>query len=253
MSSSIEHENDPPLSARQLRQQFKQSQATETHLRLFHLLGHDLFDQGWNMQSAEALLHALCSFTSAEHGLIAIELSGVLQIHAQVGRTLPVGSRVPMMGILGSILKTPVNFQLAEFKKTPFWTYEDTQMHECLIPLANNKNSVGLLALSGKKLALNEPELHTLKSLAGLLASVLSKSSGQQSTVDRSILERLTPREREILALLPGGPSNAQIGAILGIAAGTAKIHVERVINKLGVKDRTQAAVKAVELGYRAE
>jgi DNA-binding NarL/FixJ family response regulator len=52
--------------------------------------------------------------------------------------------------------------------------------------------------------------------------------------------------------MLPAGLSNKELGHKLGIASGTVKIHVERILNKLGVKDRTQAAVKAVELGYRS-
>ena len=60
---------------------------------------------------------------------------------------------------------------------------------------------------------------------------------------------RLTPREREVLNLVVMGNTNKEIGATLTITAGTAKSHVERIIRKLGVTDRTQAAVRAVTLG----
>jgi len=70
-------------------------------------------------------------------------------------------------------------------------------------------------------------------------------------TGDRSpafaALERLTPREREVLDALAGGRTNKEIALALGITPGTVKTHVERVIGKLGVRDRTQAAVIAVE------
>ena len=91
------------------------------------------------------------------------------------------------------------------------------------------------------------------QAVSGLFALAIAQMQGPApSEVDMSVIESLTPREREIFALLPGGLSNIELGRTLGISPGTAKIHVERILNKLGVKDRTQAAVKAVELGYKA-
>jgi DNA-binding NarL/FixJ family response regulator len=60
----------------------------------------------------------------------------------------------------------------------------------------------------------------------------------------------LTPREREVLTLLTTGQTNQQIAHSLNISKGTAKVHVERIIRKLEVSDRTQAAVRAIELGF---
>jgi DNA-binding NarL/FixJ family response regulator len=51
------------------------------------------------------------------------------------------------------------------------------------------------------------------------------------------------------LQLLASGQTNQEIAQTLGISKGTAKVHVERIIRKLGVSDRTQAAVRAIELG----
>jgi DNA-binding NarL/FixJ family response regulator len=61
--------------------------------------------------------------------------------------------------------------------------------------------------------------------------------------------EALTPREAEVLQLLATGQTNQQIAETLVISKGTVKVHVERIIRKLGVSDRTQAAVRAIELG----
>jgi DNA-binding NarL/FixJ family response regulator len=61
--------------------------------------------------------------------------------------------------------------------------------------------------------------------------------------------ERLTPREREVLALVARGRTNREIARALQLSAGTVKVHVEHIIAKLGVSDRTQAAVQAIELG----
>lgn len=60
-------------------------------------------------------------------------------------------------------------------------------------------------------------------------------------------LERLTPREREVLDALASGATNKEIAIALGSTPGTVKTHIERLIGKLGVRDRTQAAVIAVE------
>lgn len=59
----------------------------------------------------------------------------------------------------------------------------------------------------------------------------------------------ITTRELEVLRLLAQGRTNPQIAQSLAISRGTAKIHVQHIIAKLGVSDRTQAAVRAIELG----
>ncbi len=64
-----------------------------------------------------------------------------------------------------------------------------------------------------------------------------------------SNLALLTEREREILALLARGASNREISETLYIASGTVKNHLSNILGKLGVRDRTQAALKARELG----
>jgi NarL family two-component system response regulator LiaR len=61
--------------------------------------------------------------------------------------------------------------------------------------------------------------------------------------------EQLTPREREVLALIGRGFANKRIALELGIAEKTVKTHVGNVLSKLGVADRTQAALYAARLG----
>ena len=60
----------------------------------------------------------------------------------------------------------------------------------------------------------------------------------------------LSAREVEILPLLARGLSNPEIARCLTISKHTVRTHVEHILAKLGVSDRTHAAVRAIELGY---
>lgn len=63
----------------------------------------------------------------------------------------------------------------------------------------------------------------------------------------------LTKREQEILALVAAGKSNQEISQKLYIAPGTVRVHVHAILQKLEVRDRTQAAVLAIQKGLVAE
>jgi DNA-binding NarL/FixJ family response regulator len=60
---------------------------------------------------------------------------------------------------------------------------------------------------------------------------------------------RLTPRERDVLTEIAHGRSNREIARALGLAEKTVKTHVSAILTKLGVQDRTQAALYAVRTG----
>jgi two-component system, NarL family, response regulator len=66
---------------------------------------------------------------------------------------------------------------------------------------------------------------------------------------ERMMRSNLTAREIEILKMLSKGPTNKQIGRALGISENTVKNHVNSIIEKLEVSDRTEAATTAIQRG----
>jgi len=64
-----------------------------------------------------------------------------------------------------------------------------------------------------------------------------------------ALLEPLTTRETEVMRLVAGGCSNREIAEALGAAEATVKVHVSSILSKLGVRDRVQAVLRALDAG----
>ncbi|MBW4693831.1 MAG: response regulator transcription factor [Lyngbya sp. HA4199-MV5] len=90
-----------------------------------------------------------------------------------------------------------------------------------------------------------------------LLNAIHIVHSGQQyippevaaKLVQRMKNPELSDREREVIDLMADGLTNHDIGAALNITESTVKFHINRILSKLGVSDRTQAVVKALKRG----
>jgi two-component system, NarL family, response regulator len=70
-----------------------------------------------------------------------------------------------------------------------------------------------------------------------------------EKLAERASYTALTERELQVLRLMAQGKSNQEIGSDLFIAEGTVKFHINHILNKLGVNDRTQAVITALKRG----
>lgn len=78
------------------------------------------------------------------------------------------------------------------------------------------------------------------KRISGEVAARLAEHMGE---------ERLTPREKDVLAQVAAGGTNREIGDLLGISEETVKVHVKHIMEKLGAGDRTEAVTIAIRRG----
>jgi DNA-binding NarL/FixJ family response regulator len=97
--------------------------------------------------------------------------------------------------------------------------------------------------------------VHTVAAGDALLSpaitrTVIDRAGAQPAGAEAAAeLEELTPREREVLALVAQGLSNGEIAASLVIEESTVKTHVKHVLGKLSLRDRVQAVIFAYESG----
>ena len=89
----------------------------------------------------------------------------------------------------------------------------------------------------------------------GMLAPAVTRrliqafAKGAPAVGTSEVLDKLTPRELEVLTLIAAGLTNAEIGGKLGVAVGTVKTHVNALLTKIGARDRVQATIIAYDLG----
>jgi DNA-binding NarL/FixJ family response regulator len=114
-------------------------------------------------------------------------------------------------------------------------------------------------ALEGEFPLNQELAMHVIHNLVGGGAQGATQGASpppqlppHEERPESSLPKPLARRELEVLRLLARGKTNQEIAQRLGLSALTVKTYVQRIIGKLGVSDRTQAAVRAAELGLLA-
>lgn len=253
----------PPVTARELRQRYREAESGSARLGLLQHACRMLVEHDQPAAILSGILACALRQLTLEDGAVLVHEAGLLNVQASAGAVLPVGARVHAAGVLATVLKPPLRPSLRQAV--------DSRLHlgptprlglELLLPLPARGHGGGagtgaggvLALLSPRDLPLPDPaDLEVLQAMAALLASVQWLAIRRRPRANQkeaaSRMAALTPREQQVLALLPRGLSNAEMGVELGISAGTAKIHVERILQKLGVSDRIQAAVRATEWG----
>lgn len=246
-------------SARTWRSRMRGAESDAGRLRLLEVAANALAEESCAKTAlASALNHAL-RFLAADSGLVLSSDGGALTVIASQGAVLPVGARILVGGVLATVLRPPFQFVLREHieSRLRLGRQPDVAL-ELLLPLRLGGAAHGILAIMSEHGGISpvSEDMQTLQAFATLISGGLQRpviTRAKSSRRDTGApLGLLTPREQQVFVLLPRGLSNAQIAEQLGIATGTAKIHVERILHKLGVSDRTQAAVRAIEWGYKA-
>jgi len=247
--------NAPETSARALRAQLRDSAREASRLRLLEATAAAVASERDPRDALRLGLAHAQNFMTADTGVVLHLETGGLTVVAAQGFALPPGARVPASAALGSALRAPV--LVRERSVTPLrMAGREMAAVEVLVPLRARGQVVGLVQLSSSR-PVSPPDaadIVTLQAFAAILAGLIDmprsartgRSPRREATAQ---LARLTAREQQVLTLLPRGLTNAELADQLGVAAGTVKVHIERILAKLGVRDRTQAAVKATEWG----
>ena len=243
-------------SVRAVRNRYRQSESSAARWRLLTDAASALAGEGPCASALSTSLSKALAFLSLEDGAIMVLKDDALQVVASEGQATPVGARLAYAAALQAVLQPGPRAPLVrQDVASALRIGRDQQVGlEVLVPLCLDGKNRGMLALLGAQRAPlpNADDLLTLQALATMLAAVLAVPQNAPRVAAQEaaeMLKVLTPRELQVFALLPSGWTNAAMGEHLGIAAGTVKVHVERILHKLDLNDRTQAAVRAAHLG----
>ena len=179
----------------------------------------------------------------AENGQVALERAAATRPDVVL-----MDLKMPVLDGVAATRKLRV--QLPSCQVVALTTFEDDELvFECL-----RAGALGYLLKDAPIDKLVEAVLAAARGESVLQPSVASKVLAELSRLagDRPAtteLARLSERERDVLRLIARGASNKEIAAALFLAEGTVKNHVTNVLAKLGARDRTQAALRARELG----
>jgi DNA-binding NarL/FixJ family response regulator len=203
-------------------------------------------DQSIIRQGLKALLELESDLTviaDAENGQIAIEKVKTLQASAQGPDVVLMDIRMPVMDGVAATREICQRFPAS--KVLVLTTFDDdTYVAEALCV-----GAMGYLLKDtpSEELAAAIRSVHKgyTQLGPGIFQKVLAKVPEISSAPMPSNLAELTLREQDVLRLIASGASNREIAQQLYITEGTVKNHVTNILGRLGLRDRTQAAIYA--------
>lgn len=155
--------------------------------------------------------------------------------------------KMPVLDGVGATRKLRV--QLPSCRVVALTTFEDDE----LVFEVLRAGAVGYLLKDAPVARLVDATLAAARGESVLQPSVASKVIAELARLGgaprSTALDKLSERERDVLRLIARGASNKEIAAALFVTEGTVKNHVTSILAKLEVGDRTQAALRARELG----
>ncbi|MFP5393699.1 MAG: LuxR C-terminal-related transcriptional regulator, partial [Gammaproteobacteria bacterium] len=243
-------------TARTARHRYRDAEGSAARLRLLADTGLILATQGADVSAMRAILARARAFLSMDEGLLLFRHADGLHVHAAHGSVHPEGACLPATGALHAAMLDNALPEIALDVPSRLRIGRNNGCGvEVLLPMRFHGRCVGVLALINTRPAPrpNADDLEALQVLTTMLAAAhpsAAKPSAREPSGDAAAkLKQLTTRELQVFALMPRGLTNASMAAELGIAPGTVKVHIERILHKLDLRDRTQAAVAAYELG----
>jgi DNA-binding CsgD family transcriptional regulator len=251
--------SDTPSNARTARSRYRHAEGSAARLRLLSDAAAALAADSKRSTALAAILARALEFLSVEDGLLlGMEDDGLL-VHVGHGHVPPVGARPVANNALRAMLQAGALPLARQDVQTSLRIGREKRVGlELLIPLCFGGKNTGILVLiSAREVPLpNAEDLATLQALGTMLAAALLVAAKPGFRIDSpdaaDKLKTLTARELQVFSLMPRGLTNAAMAEQLGIAAGTVKVHIERILHKLDLRDRTQAAVRAASYGFEA-
>lgn len=247
-------------TARGARSRYRQVESSVARWRLLTDSAAVLASEGQRPAALAAVLTYALAFLSLDDGLLMLVRDNALQVCAAQGLVMPLGARILPSREMQALKQSgaPAAQVRQEVRSALRIGRDQPAGLEVMVPLCFDGKIVGMLTLLGGVAAPlpDGADLATLQALATMLAAAVALPAAPAPRIAKvdsaAQLKMLTPRELEVFALLPSGMTNAAMGRQLGIGAGTVKTHVERILHKLNLHDRTQAAVRAADCGLTA-
>jgi len=240
-----------PTSATALRNAYRAAGLSERHLQcLQHCVA---LIQAPEERCEQQLLEVIAEHYGVPHAVLLGYQAGRLRALAALGGAAIIASRQPVIASLAPLLKWPCRHLIRNAPDKAWLFYAQAPGFEWLVPVALEGKVVGVLALAGyaDQPVPGDRDQQLMSVLSALLSAQTGNPgprAGRRIRAHSEELALLSPREKEVMSLLPRGMTNARIAATLGIAPGTVKTHVERILYKLRLRDRSHAAARAVEL-----